>query len=58
MSGALLTIDLDALAANYHLLRSMSGGAETAPVVKADGYGTGGAQSRCGSGRKGPGPSM
>jgi alanine racemase len=41
MSGALLSIDLDALAANYRLLRDMSGAAEIAPVVKADGYGMG-----------------
>jgi alanine racemase len=35
-----LTIDLDALAANHALLREL-GGAEVAPVVKADGYGLG-----------------
>jgi alanine racemase len=39
-----LTIDLDALAANYRLLRDTAGGAETAPVVKADGYGMGAAK--------------
>ncbi len=36
---ARLTIDLDAVAANHALLRGMAAGAETAPVVKADGYG-------------------
>ncbi len=39
--AARLTIDLDAVAANYRLLRGMAGAAETAPVVKADGYGMG-----------------
>ena len=38
---ARLTVDLDALAANHALLRRMAGGAEVAPVVKADGYGLG-----------------
>ena len=38
-----LTIDLDALAANYETLRALAGGAEIAPVVKADGYGLGAA---------------
>jgi alanine racemase len=38
---ATLTVDLDALAANYRLLAALSGAAETAPVVKADGYGLG-----------------
>lgn len=37
----LLTVDLDALAANYARLKDASGGAETAAVVKADGYGLG-----------------
>jgi alanine racemase len=36
-----LTIDLDALAHNFHLLKGEAGGAEMAPVVKADGYGLG-----------------
>lgn len=45
MSGALLTIDLDALCANYRLLQALSGVAEVAPVVKADGYGMGAAQT-------------
>lgn len=39
-----LTIDLDALAANYATLRKEAAGAETAAVVKADGYGLGAAQ--------------
>lgn len=43
--AARLTIDLDAVAANYRLLRDMAGGAETAPVVKADGYGMGAGQT-------------
>jgi alanine racemase len=38
---ATLTIDLDALAANHALARAQAGGAEVAPVVKADGYGLG-----------------
>jgi alanine racemase len=40
-AGARLTIDLDALAANYSLLRDRAGTAETAAVVKADAYGLG-----------------
>ncbi|HTI66500.1 MAG TPA: alanine racemase [Caulobacteraceae bacterium] len=36
-----LTIDLDALAANFHALAAQAAGAEVAPVVKADGYGLG-----------------
>ena len=36
-----LTIDLDAVAANWRLLRQTAGGAATAAVVKADGYGLG-----------------
>lgn len=39
--GARLTIDLDALAANHATLRREAGGAEVAPVVKADAYGLG-----------------
>jgi len=39
--GVRLTIDLDALAANYRLLASAASGAAVAPVVKADGYGLG-----------------
>ncbi len=42
MSGrARLTIDLDALAANYRLLRQRVAPADVAGVVKADGYGLG-----------------
>ena len=40
---SLLTVDLDALAANFATLRAQAGGAEVAPVVKADGYGLGAA---------------
>src|SRR3954469_7021550 len=40
-AGGLLTIDLDALAANWRTLRDRAGGAECAAVVKADGYGIG-----------------
>lgn len=40
-SSARLTIDLDALAHNFHVLRGEAPGAEAAPVVKADGYGLG-----------------
>jgi alanine racemase len=38
---ARLVIDLDAMAANFAVLREQAGGAEMAPVVKADGYGLG-----------------
>ena len=38
---AILTIDLDALAANYRRLRDLAGAAECAAVVKADAYGIG-----------------
>lgn len=41
MTAARLTIDLDALAANYRLLCRTAGAAEVTPVVKADGYGLG-----------------
>ncbi len=40
-AGGLLTIDLDALAANWRLLRDRAQGAECAAVIKADGYGIG-----------------
>lgn len=40
-SAVRLTIDLDALAANYAVLCAVAPGAETTPVVKADGYGLG-----------------
>lgn len=43
MSLARLTVDLDALARNYAVLREAAGGAEVAPAVKADGYGLGAA---------------
>jgi alanine racemase len=38
---ARLTVDLDALAHNFHLLAAEAAGAEVAPVVKADAYGLG-----------------
>lgn len=41
---AILTIDLDALVANWRRLGSMAPGAECAAVVKADGYGLGAAE--------------
>ncbi|WP_442581598.1 alanine racemase [Mesorhizobium sp. ASY16-5R] len=40
-AGAVLTIDLAAIRANYRLLRTMLGGARCAAVVKADAYGLG-----------------
>ena len=40
-TAARLTIDLDALAHNFAVLRAQAPGAEAAPVVKADGYGLG-----------------
>ena len=40
-STALLTIDLDALTANYRQLRDLAAPAECAAVVKADAYGLG-----------------
>ncbi len=40
-AGALLTIDLDAIRANYRLLREKLGGTACAAVVKADAYGLG-----------------
>lgn len=40
MTVACLTLDLDALARNYALLRDTSG-VEAAPAIKADGYGIG-----------------
>jgi alanine racemase len=42
---AILTIDLDALAANYRRLRELAGPAECAAVVKADAYGIGMAEA-------------
>jgi alanine racemase len=41
MSPLTLTVDLDALADNYRVLVRAAGGAQVAPVVKADGYGLG-----------------
>jgi len=40
-AGAILTIDLDAIAENWRRLRSRLGGATCAGVVKADAYGLG-----------------
>ncbi|MFS3134862.1 alanine racemase [Gluconacetobacter sacchari] len=40
-AGATLTIDLDAIRANYRTLRGLAAGAECAAVVKADAYGLG-----------------
>lgn len=40
-SDSRLTIDLDALSANYHALRAAASGADVAPAVKADAYGVG-----------------
>jgi alanine racemase len=40
MTAARLTLDLDALARNYAVLRDMAG-VEAAPAIKADGYGVG-----------------
>jgi alanine racemase len=41
LAAARLTIDLDALAHNFHLLAREAAGADVAPVLKADGYGLG-----------------
>ena len=43
-AGASLTIDLDAVRANYRLLRAQGGGVDCAGVLKADAYGLGMAQ--------------
>jgi alanine racemase len=40
-AGALLTVDLEALRANYRLLRATAPGATVAGVMKADAYGLG-----------------
>ncbi len=40
-AGSILHIDLDALAANWRILRDHASGADTAAVVKANAYGTG-----------------
>jgi alanine racemase len=44
LHDARVTIDLDALAANYAVMRARAGDAEVAPAVKADGYGLGAAR--------------
>ena len=41
LAGAILTIDLDAIVANWRLLQGRVGGVECAAVVKADAYGLG-----------------
>ena len=41
LPSAILTVDLDALAANYRTIAAEAPGAAMAPVVKADGYGLG-----------------
>lgn len=43
-TDSVLTIDLDAIAANWRLLRTKAHGAEVAAVVKANGYGLGAAE--------------
>ena len=43
-TSARLTIDLNALARNFAVLRAQAAGADAAPVIKADGYGLGAAQ--------------
>lgn len=43
-AGAILTVDLDAVRANYRLLRATGAGAVCAGVLKADAYGLGMAQ--------------
>jgi alanine racemase len=43
-AGAILTVDLDAIAANYRLLAGRAAGAVAAGVMKADAYGLGMAQ--------------
>ena len=40
-AGAILTIDLQALASNYGLIRAQARGAECAASIKADAYGLG-----------------
>ena len=40
-AGTTITVDLDAIAANWRLLQDRAGGAESAAVVKADAYGLG-----------------
>lgn len=43
-AGAILTVDLGAIAANYRLLKEKAAPAECAAVVKADAYGLGAAE--------------
>ncbi|NHN87121.1 alanine racemase [Acetobacter conturbans] len=43
-AGAVLTVNLDAIASNYRTLRKMCGDTACAAVVKADAYGLGAAQ--------------
>lgn len=43
-SGAILTVDLDAIRANYRLLRTRAGTAACSAVLKSDAYGLGAAQ--------------
>ncbi len=43
-TDSVLTIDLDAIVANWRLLRTRAHGAEVAAVVKANGYGLGAAE--------------
>ena len=43
-AGAMLSVDLDAVRANYRLLRQLGGAATCAGVLKADAYGLGMAQ--------------
>ena len=44
LAGAVLSIDLDAVAGNYRTLLETLGGVPSAGVVKADGYGLGAAR--------------
>jgi alanine racemase len=45
-SGAILTVDLDAVRANYRLLRDKAHPAACSAVVKSDAYGLGAARGR------------
>jgi alanine racemase len=44
LAQASLSVDLDALAANFHTVSAEAAGARVCPVVKADGYGLGAAR--------------
>ncbi len=55
MTSALLTVDLDAIVANWRALAALAPGAETAAVVKAGGYGLGAARVARGLARAGCG---